>query len=119
MNGNVQVTFDKKINGYIIRMPDFVSINSIEEWVHEFEHILKSLPLTQRITMLIDANKHEFESTQCLKLLREFFTTNVVIQSNVVKVAFVQPKNYREPQAVSEIEGYFESTEEAYKWLKE
>ena len=69
--------------------------------------------------MLIDTNKHEFESIQCLKLLREFFTTNVVIQTNVGKVAFVQPKNYRGPHVVSEIEAYFESTEEAYKWLEE
>ncbi len=75
-------------------MPDFVSLNSIEEWAHEFELI------------------------QCLKLLREFFTTNVAIQFNVVKVAFVQPQSYREPKVVSEIEGYFESIEEAYEWLK-
>jgi len=118
MNRNIQVSFDKKINGYIISMPEFISLDSIEEWMHKFELDLKSLPLSQRVVMLIDTNKHEFESIQCLKSLHEFFTSNSVIQSNIVKVAFVRPKSYGEPLVKSELEAYFESVEEAYKWLE-
>jgi len=118
MNRNIQVSFDNKINGYIIRMPEFISLNSIEEWTHKFELDLKTLPLGQRVVMLIDTNKHEFESIQCLKNLREFFTSSSLIQSNIVKVAFVRPKSYGEPHVKSDLEAYFESVEEAYKWLE-
>lgn len=119
MNGAIQIKFDEKLNGYIIRMPAFISLKSIEEWKRQFALNLKSLPLTQKIVLLIDTNRHEFESIQCLKNIRDFFTSNYVIQSNVVKVAFVQPNSYMAPHIKSEIEAYFDSIEEAYKWLKE
>ena len=118
MSENIRVSFDKKINGYIISMPEFISLNSIEEWKNKIDLELKSLPLNQKVVMLIDTNKHEFESIQCLKSLREFFTSNAVIQFNIVKVAFVRPKSYGEPHIKSEFEAYFESVEEAYKWLE-
>jgi len=118
MNNNIQVSYDEIVKGYIIKMPELVSLNAIEEWKKEFSVDLNSLPLSQRFVMLIDTNKHEFESIQCLKSLRDFFTTNADVQSKCVKVAFVQPKEYIEPCIKSEIEGYFGNYEEAYKWLE-
>ncbi len=119
MKDNVRFKFDEKINGYVITMTDFVSLAAIEEWKKRFDIELKSIPFSQKIVMLIDTGKHEFESIQCLKSLREFFTTNSVIQSNGVKAAFVQPKNYIEPHVKSEFEAYFEKSDDAYKWLEE
>jgi len=118
MNNNIQVSYDKNINGYVVKMPEFVSLITIEEWRNKFALYLKFLPLSQKFAMLIDTNKHEFESIQCLKSLRDFFTANAEVQSKCVKVAFVQPKSYMEPCIKSEIEGYFENFEEAYKWLE-
>ncbi len=114
---NIQYSFDKKIKGYVINMPEYISLKSIEEWKNEMNHELKSLPSNQNITMLIDTNKHEFESVQCLRSLRDFFTSNTNL-SNIVKVAFVQPKNYMSPHVKSEQEAYFENIKEAYIWLK-
>ena len=117
MADSIQVKFDEKLKGYIVSMPDFISLGAIEEWKARFENNLKSIPAGQKAMLLIDTNQHQFESIQCLKSLREFFDNNSVIQSNDVKVAFVQPVNFVEPQIKSEREAYFESLEEAYKWL--
>lgn len=119
MNGNIQTSYDEKINGYVIKMPEFVRLNAIEEWKNKFSLDLKSLLFGQRVVMLIDTNKHEFESIRCLKSLRDFFTANAKINSNGMKVAFVQPKKYMVAHVKSEIEGYFENYDEAYKWLEE
>jgi len=119
MNGNIQVSYDDKISGYVVRMPEFVSLRAIEEWRKNFSFEFKSLPSSQRVIVLIDTNRHEFESIQCLKSLRDFFTTNAEIKSNGVKTAFVQPGNIMDPHIKSDIEGYFENYDEAYKWLKE
>ena len=119
MTGRIQVKFDEKLKGYIVSMPDFISLSAIEEWKDRFDIDLISIPSDQQARLLIDTNQHQFESIQCLKSLREFFANNSVIQSNGVKVAFVQPANFVEPQIRSEREAYFESFEEAYKWLRE
>lgn len=64
------------------------------------------------------ATGHQFESIQCLKSLRDFFTQQPVIQSNGIKVAFVQPANIIPPQIKSESEAWFENFDEACNWLK-
>lgn len=119
MTDGIQVKFDEKLKGYIVSMPDFISLGAIEEWKDRFDNDFKSIPTGQDVMLLIDSNQHQFESIQCLKSLREFFANNSVIQTNNVKVAFVQPANFVEPQIKSEREAYFESFEEAYEWLRE
>jgi hypothetical protein len=119
MSNNIQVLYNEKISGHVIQISEFVSLNALEEWKKRVGLDLKSLPFGQRVVMLMDTNRHEFESLQYLKKLRDFFTTNVVIQSNGIKVASVQPKIYLEPHIISKVEAYFESVEEVYKWLEE
>lgn len=61
----------------------------------------------QHVAEALDTNKHQFESIQCLKNIREFFVTNPVIQSNGVKAAFVQSYEYMRSHVKSENEPPF------------
>jgi len=118
MNKNIRIKYDEDISGYIVDMPEFITLSSIDEWIERFGIELNSIPPGQHVVMLVNTNQHKFESIQCLKRLREFFTNNPVIRSNGVKIAFVQPRQYREPHEKSKTEAYFESSKEAYEWLK-
>lgn len=79
-------------------MPDFIGLNAIEEWTMRFDLDLQSIPISRRVVLLIDANRRQFESTPCLKRLRDFLTTHPVIRPHGVKIAFVQPVNVMTPQ---------------------
>ncbi|NOZ51975.1 MAG: hypothetical protein GXP08_02345 [Gammaproteobacteria bacterium] len=83
-----------------------------------FNQELKSISQHQVIVMLMDTNQHHFESVQCLKSLRDFFSTSPVIQSNGVKVAFVQPENVMQPHVKSASDAYFTDYDKAYQWLE-
>jgi hypothetical protein len=117
MKDSIQVKFDEELKGYGISMPDIVSISAIEEWTDRFGSDLRTTSPGQKTILLIDTNQHQFESIQCLRILRDFFANISAIKSNGVKVAFVQPANFVEPQIKSDREAYFESFEEAYEWL--
>ncbi len=115
----IQIKFDDSICGFVVGMPELITLEAIEEWKESMGNYLESLPLNQEVVMLIDTNKHQFESIQCLKSIREFFATNPVIQSNGVKAAFVQPNDYIKPHIKSENEAYFDNCLAAFKWLQE
>ena len=119
MRQNIQTRFDESINGYVVSMPELISFEAINEWRESINKELKSLQNNQKVVILIDTNKHQFESIQCLKSIRELFTNNEVIQSNGVKAAFVQPQSYMEPHIKSESEAYFDNVSSAFKWLQE
>ncbi len=115
MKHSIHIDFDPHINGYLITMPESISLSAIEEWKVRFNQELKSVSHHQAIIMLIDTNQHQFESVQCLKSLRDFFSTSPVIQSNGVKVAFVQPENFMQPHVKSASEAYFTDYKKAYQ----
>jgi len=118
MQYNIQTKYDKLIKGYVVSMPESISLVAIEEWKESIGTDLRLLPNNQKVVMLIDTNKHQFESIKCLKILRELFTNNEVLQSNGVKAAFVQPQSHMEPHIKSEHEAYFDNVSSAYKWLQ-
>lgn len=119
MEGHIQTQFDERINGYVVSMPEFISLEAIEEWKRSISNDLESIPGDQQVVILMDTNKHQFESIKCLKSIREFFATNHVIQSNGVKAAFVQPDEYMKPHIKSKNEAYFDDCLAALKWLQE
>lgn len=114
----IEYHFDRNIAGYVISMPEFIDLDTIEQWINSFEQELNTLTANQRLIMLVDTNQHEFESVQCLKRLRDFFTGNTVIKANGLRVAFVQPTEYRMPNIKSESEAYFSSRDAVYAWLR-
>lgn len=119
MQDRIQTQFDEKINGYVVSMPEHISLEAIEEWKQSISSCLESLSKGQQVVLLVDTNMHQFESIQCLQGIRGVFVTNPVIQSNGVTVAFVQPYEYMKPHIKSENEAYFDDCSTAFKWLQE
>lgn len=119
MEDRIEINFDKRINGYVVTMPDFVTLDMIEEWKDRFDQELKTIRNLNNFALLFDTNAHNFESIQCLKSLREYLTDNNVLKSNFSRVALVAPAKFMAPIIKSEVEAYFDNLEQAYKWLKE
>ena len=115
MGDKIDFSFDDKICGYLISMPDFVKLSDIESWIINFDLELKTFQSLKPISILLDSNKHKFESIQCLKALRDYLTH---IQEHIAKAAFVAPTSFREPEIVSGREAYFDKFEDAYLWLE-
>jgi hypothetical protein len=114
----IEFNFDIRINGYVVTMPDFVTLDMIEEWKDRFDRELQSIRSSNKLALLFDTNKHNFESIQCLKILREYLTDNKVLKSSFSRAALVAPAKFMAPNIKSEVEAYFDNTEEAYKWLQ-
>jgi hypothetical protein len=119
MDNKIEFKFDIKINGYVVTMPDFVTLDMIEEWKVRFDRELKTIRSSNKFALIFDTNKHNFESIQCLKILREYLTDNKVLKSSFSRAALVAPAKFMAPNIKSEVEAYFDNFEEAYKWLKE
>jgi hypothetical protein len=119
MEDRIEFNFDKSINGYVVTMPDFVTLNMIEEWKDKFDQELKTLRNSNNFALLFDTNKHNFESIQCLKSLREYLTDNEILKLRFSKAALIAPARFMAPKIKSEDEAYFDNVEQAYKWLKE
>lgn len=117
MEDRIKINFDKRINGYVVTMPDFVTLEMIEEWKDRFERELLSNRTTNSFALLFDTNKHNFESIECLKRLREYLEDNIVIKSFISRAALVAPSRFMAPMIKSEAEAYFDNTEKAYQWL--
>jgi hypothetical protein len=43
MEDRIEIKFDKRINGYVVTMPDFVTLDIIEEWKDRFDQELKKI----------------------------------------------------------------------------
>jgi len=49
LNNSIPTTLDEKLNGYVICLPDFISVNAMEEWKARFDLDLPSIPMGQRV----------------------------------------------------------------------
>lgn len=101
----------------MVTMPDFVTLKMIEEWKIRFEQKLKTFPSLNNCALLFDTGKHNFESIQCLKSLREYLTDDALIKSCVTRAALVAPAKFMAPSIKSESEAYFDNIDVAYQWL--
>jgi len=111
---SINTTFEHDIHTFIVRMPENITLETLNFWGRKF---LQSLTKNEKSALLLDTNKHQFESIECLKLLREILS-NEKIKNNISKFAFVQPRHYREPNIINEKERYFNNFEDAYCWLQ-
>lgn len=111
----VRTEYRQEIGAYLVSFPSEVSLNALKIWGSGF-----TLELQARsgpAGLLVDTNTHAFESTDCLKWLRKFFTEEPVLRHKINRVTFVQPVQYRAPEIVNESEAYFSTVEEACEWL--
>ena len=107
--------YDSIVNAFIVKMPEYINYDALEVWKSEL--LLSLSKVENQIALLIDINRHNFESIECLKLLRNMFDESIV-KEKVLKTAFVCPKKYKESEVVSNEEAYFEKFNDAYCWLQ-
>ena len=115
---SVQIKHDTELPGYVISMPDFVTLEMLTEWKQQFDLILENISENSQLKLLIDTGKHDFESVACLKFLRDYLSDTPAFQKKFVRAAFVAPANFVQPHIVSQMEAYFNVFSNAYLWLK-
>lgn len=118
MGERVSTTFDTSINAYIVRMPEYITLEVLNLWKKEFLLSLDERK-SEKSALLLDTNRHQFESIECLKLLKDLLSNESRIKHCISRFAGVGPKQYREPEVISSREVYFSRFEEAYLWLKQ
>jgi hypothetical protein len=104
----------KEVDCYVVRFPDHITLESLRKWGREFKIELAG---RRGFGLLLDTNRHDFESVACLKWLRDYLTQDDVVKQAISKVAFVQPEAYGVSQVVSDYEAYFHDPASAKKWL--
>jgi hypothetical protein len=111
----INLEYDQGLRSFVVSMPEHVTLAAIEDLQERLFAALASQ--RSQSNLLIDSNRHDFESTACLKALREMLEAPQVV-SKCMRVAFVQPKQYRETHVASDQEGYFQSIEAARAWIR-
>ena len=119
MSDHIEMTFDYEIQAFVISMPEFVTFSVLELWRVEFLRVLCVRPPGDRVALLLDSRQHNFESIQCLKLLRDVLSNEPQVTQRISTFAFVAPAQYRAPGIVSPMEAYFARVDEARKWLSD
>lgn len=114
----IETTFDAEVDSFIVRMPENITLNALKVWHDKFMTLLRERVENGKVSILLDTNKHKFESIECLKLLRKLLNDEPLIKTSISKIAFVAPKQYREPEVVSTEEAYFLHFEDALNWLR-
>lgn len=112
----IQTRFDADLNAFIVEFPAFVTLETLHDWGKVFISELQNHD--GGVALVINTNQHNFESVECLRWLRTFLAGEPIISSSVSRAAFIQPSEYRRPEVVSDVEAYFSSMNEAYRWLQ-
>lgn len=113
----ITLQYDKKVQSYIARCPAAITMDALVAFRQQLHSRVGATTSGGRDGLLFDSNTHQFESIACLKYLRDTFTPQ--LRQKIVRVAFVAPRAYREPEIVSQGEAYFNDFESAYLWLGE
>ncbi len=103
------------IESYLVRLPDRVTLHALQQWGAAFMQELEGQ--AGPVGLLFDTHTHNFESIDCLRWLKAFFTETLAAESSIDRVAFVQPLAYRQPEVVSASEAYFATAQDAQAWL--
>lgn len=110
--------FDQELNAIIVNMPKVITLDILKKWRKIFLELLVKRHANKKVALSLDTNRHDFESIECIKLLRELLSKNMHVNQSISRIAFVQPVNYREPEIVNSTEAYFSQAEDAQEWLK-
>lgn len=111
MTPSISTTYDTTLDAVIIRFPDTVTEGQMRQWAAALPGRLAPLGRNSS-SMLLDTNRHQFESMECLRLLRSALESSHVRRA-IRRVAFVQPVSFRIPGVVSAEEAYFSTVEDA------
>lgn len=113
----IQTQFDEALGSFIVTLPEFVTLEALKGWEQAFLQALEEQP--GESGLLFDSDRHDFESVECLQWLKAFFTKEARVGSQINRVAFVQPAQYRAAEIVSDQEAYFVHVEDARSWLRQ
>ncbi len=113
---HIHTSYRRDIKSHVVSLPSGVSHNALKKWSREFIRELQLRP--GKAGLLFNAGDHDFESIDCLKLLKDLFTKNRAIKKSINRVAFVQPIQYRNPEVVSDLVAYISAEQKAIGWLK-
>ncbi|MBB1487407.1 hypothetical protein [Oceanospirillum sediminis] len=115
---NIETDYDESIRTLIVKMHGLNRLSILEGWKDQFLQTLSGYSdHEEKISLMIDTRYHEFESYQCLVLLRQLFTSEILQYPCIDRKVFVQPGRYRLPEVKNDYEAYFSSPEEALQWL--
>jgi hypothetical protein len=112
----IHTVYRPDLKSYVVSLPSGVSHSALKKWSFEFIRELQSR--RSKAGLLFNTGDHDFESIDCLKLLKDLFTKNRAIRKKINRVAFVQPIQYRNPEVISDSEAYFSAEQKAIEWLK-
>lgn len=116
---NIKTELDPDVGVLFIRMSGLNKLEHLKIWKSGLlETLADSSEKGEKITLFVDTHKHEFESYQCLRLLRELFTSELNGHECISRKVFVQPASYRKPEVIDEREAYFSDADEAMQWLR-
>ena len=118
MKDEIELKYDKEIKVYTVSFPEHITYESLSKWRIKFHEILDARPHPNSELLLLDSNKHDFESLECLKFLREILNQLANLENGIHKIAFIQPAHYRKPEIISNNEAYFANTDDAKVWLR-
>ena len=93
MGTGIEFNFYKRINGYAVAMQDFVMLDMIEEWKSRFDQNVIAIQSSIRSALILDTNMRNFESIQCLKILREYLIDIKALKSKFSMTALIPPEN--------------------------
>ena len=111
MTTDIAMTYDTTLCAVIVRFPDTVTEDQMRKWVATLPGHLAVLEGNSS-SMLLDTNRHQFESMECLRLLR-CALESAQVRKAIRRVAFVQPESFRLPAVVSAEEAYFSTFQDA------
>lgn len=112
----VDIEYAPQIRGFAVSMPSHITLAALEDFGSRLLVALSRME-RRKYNLLIDSNRHDFESIACLKKLRDILEEPAVAKK-CERVAFVQPVQFRAPHIPSEQLGYFDTVDAAYEWLK-
>ena len=116
MTDQINLEYDTGLQGFVVVMPEHVTLDALNNLRERLFAAIATVT-TMPFCLLIDTNRHDFESIDCLRGLREVLEAPQFV-NNCARVAFVQPRQYQEPHMESDQVGYFDNVEEARGWLK-
>lgn len=114
--GRIHTVYRPDLKSYVVSLPSGVSHGALKKWSREFIQGLQLRP--GKAGLLLNTGNHDFESIDCLKLLKDLFVKDSAIKKRINRVAFVQPIQYRNPEVISDSEAYFSAEQKAIEWLK-
>ncbi|WP_420555727.1 hypothetical protein [Roseovarius sp.] len=117
MNEEISTLYDSHLDCVVVRFPSHVTERQLRKWTSDLHGVLLADQVVES-DLLMDTNRHDFENTNCLKLLRDTLMNDKVVLRAIRRVAFVQPKAIREPHVVSDTEAYFCTFEDAQNALR-